>query len=144
MSEKNLEMIQKDKEDKKDIIEERTIIEKTEIISDTDFQANQIDTLGLLNITKFKEYQILKQLEIFSNFSDLFLTKKENKYYILKLYRMGIKLDELVLSRVKSINSELIVNIIDYGFDNQLKRYYIIEEYYSLGSLSNFIKIITN
>jgi superfamily I DNA/RNA helicase/serine/threonine protein kinase len=53
---------------------------------------------------------------------------------------MGIKLDELVLSRVKSINSELIVNIIDYGFDNQLKRYYIIEEYYSLGSLSNFIK----
>jgi hypothetical protein len=54
MSEKNLEMIQKDKEDKKDIIEERTIIEKTEIISDTDFQANQIDTLSLLNITKFK------------------------------------------------------------------------------------------
>jgi serine/threonine protein kinase len=53
---------------------------------------------------------------------------------------MGIKLDDLVLSRVKSINSELIVNIIDYGFNNQLKRYYIIEEYYSLGSLSNFIK----
>jgi superfamily I DNA/RNA helicase len=121
-------------------IEEKTIIEKTEIISDTDFQANQIDTLSLFNITKFKEYQILKQLEIFSNFSDLFLTKKEDKYYILKLYRMAIKLDDLVLSRVKSINSELIVNIIDYGFNNQLKRYYIIEEYYSLGSLSNFIK----
>ena len=138
-------MSEKDKENKKDRIEERTIIEKTEIITNTNsqvanFQANQINTLGLLNITKFKEYQILKQLEIFSNFSDLFLTKKEDKYYILKLYRMGIKLDELVLSRIKSLNSELIVNIIDYGFDNQLKRYYIIEEYYRLGSLSNFIK----
>jgi len=131
-------MSEKDKKDKEDRIEEKTIIEKTEIISNTDF--NQIDTLSLLNITKFKEYQILQHLEIFSNFSDLFLTKKEDKYYILKLYRMGIKLDDLVLSRIKSINSELIVNIIDYGFDNQLKRYYIIEEYYSLGSLSNFIK----
>jgi serine/threonine protein kinase len=133
-------MSEKDKKDKKDRIEEKTIIEKTEIISNTDFEANQIDTLSLLNITKFKEYQILKQLEIFSNFSDLFLTKKEDKYYILKLYRMGIKLDDLVLSRIKSINSELIVNIIDYGFDNQLKRYYIVEEFYSLGSLNNFIK----
>jgi serine/threonine protein kinase len=138
-------MSEKDKKDKKDRIEEKTIIEKTEIISNTDFQVanfqfNQIDTLSLLNITKFKEYQILKQLDIFSNFSDLFLSKKEDKYYILKLYRTGIKLDELVLSRIKSINSELIVNIIDYGFDNQLKRYYILEEYYILGSLSNFIK----
>jgi serine/threonine protein kinase len=138
-------MSEKDKEDKKDIIEQKTIIEKTEIISNTDFQVanfqfNQIDTPSLLNITKFKEYQILQHLEIFSNFSDLFLTKKGDKYYILKLYRMGIKLDELVLSRIKSLNPELIVNIIDYGFDNQLKRYYIIEEYYSLGSLSNFIK----
>jgi serine/threonine protein kinase len=53
---------------------------------------------------------------------------------------MRIKLNDLVLSRIKSLNSELIVNIIDYGFDNQLKRYYIIEEFYSLGSLSNFIK----
>jgi serine/threonine protein kinase len=133
-------MSEKDKKDKKDRIEEKTIIEKTEIISNTDFQANQIDTLSLLNITKFKQYQILQHLEIFSNFSDLFLTKKEDKYYILKLYRMGIKLDDLVLSKIKSINSELIVNIIDYGFNNQLKRYYIIEEYYRLGSLSNFIK----
>jgi serine/threonine protein kinase/ankyrin repeat protein len=133
-------MSEKDKKDKKDRMEEKTIIEKTEIISNTDFQANQIDTLSLLNITKFKEYQILQHLEIFSNFSDLFLTKKEDKYYILKLYRMGIKLDELVLSRIKSLNPELIVNIIDYGFDNQLKRYYILEKYYSLGSLSNFIK----
>jgi serine/threonine protein kinase len=138
-------MSEKDKEDKKDRIEEKTIIEKTEIISNTNsqvanFQFNQIDTPSLLNITKFKEYQILRQLDIFSNFSDLFLTKKEYKYYILKLYRMGIKLDELVLSKIKSLNPELIVNIIDYGFDNQLKRYYIIEEYYSLGSLSNFIK----
>ncbi len=74
-------MTEKDKEDKKDRIEEKTIIEKTEIISNTDF--NQIDTLSLLNITKFKEYQILQHLEIFSNFSDLFLTKKEDKYYIL-------------------------------------------------------------
>jgi serine/threonine protein kinase len=121
-------------------IQEKTIIGKTEIISGTDFQANQINTLGLFNITKFKEYQILKQLEIFSNFSDLFLAKKEDKYYILKLYRIGIELDDLVLSRIKLLNSELIVNIIDYGFDNQLKRYYIIEEYYRLGSLSNFIK----
>jgi serine/threonine protein kinase len=138
-------MNEKNKKDKKDRIEEKTIIEKTEIISNTNsqvanFQFNQIDTPSLLNITKFKEYQILRQLDIFSNFSDLFLTKKEYKYYILKLYRMGIKLDELVLSRIKSLNSELIVNIIDYGFDNQLKRYYIIEEYYRLGSLSNFIK----
>jgi len=133
-------MSEKDKKDKKDRIEEKTIIEKTEIISNTDFQANQIDTLSLLNITKFKQYQILQHLEIFSNFSDLFLTKKEDKYYILKLYRMGIKLDDLVLSKIKSINSELIVNIIDYGFNNQLKRYYIVEEFYSLGSLSNFIK----
>jgi ankyrin repeat protein len=69
-------MSEKDKEDKKDRIEEKTIIEKTEIISNTNFQANQIDTLGLFNITKFKEYKILKQLEILSKLFNKMELKK--------------------------------------------------------------------
>jgi len=49
-------------------------------------------------------------------------------------------LNEFVLNKIKLIKSEVIAEIIDYGFDINLQRFFIIEKFYNHGCLSNFIK----
>ena len=109
---------------------DKTIIDKTQILSKN---TNLPQPSLPIHIQTFKDYQVIDSLEIFSNFSDLFLLTKDRKKYILKLYKKGLKLDTLVLSKLKNIKSNLIANIVEYGYDVELKRDYIIEEYYELG-----------
>ena len=118
---------------------DKTIYDKTQFLSSYD---NYIPDFTLLNISKFKNYEIVNQLDFFSNFSDFFLLKKSNSqdYYFLKLYRKGMILDEFVLNKIKLIKSELIAEIVEYGFDVNLQRFFIIEKFYDFGSLANFIK----
>jgi ankyrin repeat protein/serine/threonine protein kinase len=127
---------------------DKTIYDKTQFLSNYDnyISANYIPAnypnFTLLNISKFKDYEVVNQLDFFSNFSDFFLIKKSDSqdYYFLKLYRKGMILDEFILNKIKLIKSEVIAEIIDYGFDINLQRFFIIEKFYNHGSLSNFIK----
>jgi ankyrin repeat protein/serine/threonine protein kinase len=122
---------------------DKTIYDKTQFLSiyDNYIPANY-PNFTLLNISKFKDYEVVNQLDFFSNFSDFFLIKKSDSqdYYFLKLYRKGMILDEFVLNKIKLIKSEVIAEIIDYGFDTNLQRFFTIEKFYNHGCLSNFIK----
>jgi ankyrin repeat protein/serine/threonine protein kinase len=127
---------------------DKTIYDKTQFLSNYDnyipdnYIPANYPNFTLLNISKFKDYEVVNQLDLFSNFSDFFLIKKSDSqdYYFLKLYRKGMILDEFVLNKIKLIKSEVIAEIIDYGFDINLQRFFIIEKFYNHGSLSNFIK----
>ena len=122
---------------------DKTIYDKTQFLSNSDnYIPANYPNFTLLNISKFKDYEVVNQLDLFSNFSDFFLIKKSDSqdYYFLKLYRKGMILDEFVLNKIKLIKSEVIAEIIDYGFDTNLQRFFTIEKFYNHGCLSNFIK----
>jgi ankyrin repeat protein/serine/threonine protein kinase len=122
---------------------DKTIYDKTQFLSSYDnYIPANYPNFTLLNISKFKDYEVVNQLDLFSNFSDFFLIKKSDSqdYYFLKLYRKGMILDEFVLNKIKLIKSEVIAEIIDYGFDINLQRFFTIEKFYNHGCLSNFIK----
>jgi hypothetical protein len=122
---------------------DKTIYDKTQFLSSYDnYIPANYPNFTLLNISKFKDYEVVNQLDFFSNFSDFFLIKKSDSrdYYFLKLYRKGMILDEFVLNKIKLIKSGVIAEIIDYGFDTNLQRFLTIEKFYNHRSLSNFIK----
>jgi len=99
---------------------DKTIYDKTQFLSNYDnyipdnYIPANYPNFKLLNISKFKDYEVVNQLDLFSNFSDFFLIKKSDSqdYYFLKLYRKGMILDEFVLNKIKLIKSELIAEII--------------------------------
>jgi hypothetical protein len=71
---------------------DKTIYDKTQFLSNSDnYIPANYPNFTLLNISKFKDYEVVNQLDFFSNFSDFFLIKKKSDsqdYYFLILNLM--------------------------------------------------------
>jgi len=85
-------------------------------------------------------YNLLKQLEVFSAESDIFLIQKPSgEKFILKHYRFGIKPKEEILAIIKTLPRKSAVEIIDYGLSGD-GRFYEIQPYFPAGSLRDHLK----
>jgi hypothetical protein len=57
---------------------DKTIYDKTQFLSNYDnYIPNNYPNFTLLNISKFKDYEVVNQLDFFSNFSDFFFKLKK-------------------------------------------------------------------
>jgi len=95
----------------------------------------------------FKEYKIISKLNILDLFSDYYLVSLNSKYYILRIFKEHLKIENDIIENVKNITNDLQKHLCTiYEFDFYEKSYYQILEYPSYGTLSNYInkKLFSN
>ncbi len=93
---------------------------------------------NLLN--SFLGYNIEYAFPVQGTEADIYRIKKNNTEYVLKLYRYGIfpKLLQKVAEICQSVPDH-VVQIFEYGYDEDKKRYYEIQEFARGGSLKDLI-----
>ena len=91
-------------------------------------------------------YQLIKQLEVFSAESDIFLIEKRSaekspagEKFILKHYRFGIKPKDEIIEILKSLPRNSVVEIAGHGLTGD-GRFYEIQPYFPAGSLRDHLK----
>ncbi|MBF0406653.1 MAG: serine/threonine protein kinase [Candidatus Riflebacteria bacterium] len=91
----------------------------------------------------FKNYNIIKSFPAQGGEADIFLVQKDDKMYILKLFRQGITpkpgIHE-ILKRLHNASPELFVEIFEFANDESSHRFYEIQEYLSAGTLDSILK----
>jgi tetratricopeptide (TPR) repeat protein/serine/threonine protein kinase len=91
----------------------------------------------------FHEFHLVRQFPAAGGEADIWLVSRDRRYYILKLYRLGIDPKLEVLEKVSTIsnkNPKHLIRIFRYGFDDETKRWYEIQEYARNGSLKDLIR----
>ena len=90
----------------------------------------------------FLDYRLVRQFPATGGEADIWLVLKEREYFILKHYRLGIEPKLEVLQKVSDIsqkNPKNLIQILRFGFDEESKRWYEIQEYARNGSLKDLI-----
>lgn len=104
------------------------------------FKNSSIDT----NKNKLdSKYNIIKQLPTSGAEADLFIVEKENKEYILKLYRHEVKPSKELIDKLVNVSKkypEDIVKIYEINFNKKLNKWFEIQEYIKFGSLKDFLE----
>ncbi len=131
---------------------DKTQIDKTQVdrtqIDRTQADKTQIGysvSYDKININYFLDrYSIKKELEYRGVEADYYLIidEKDNEYF-LKLYRKGFKPKTEIIKRLQELYKEYpkyFINIIKYGYDSKLERYYEIQEYIKNGNLWDYYK----
>ncbi|MEW6108419.1 MAG: protein kinase [Nitrospirota bacterium] len=99
------------------------------------------DTTGRkFNIQISRTYTILREFTHTGARGDVYLIEQNGLESILKFYRPEIVLNEEVIRKAKALNERLhnfVIYIYDYGFDENSKRWYVIQEYAKYGSLKD-------
>lgn len=101
---------------------------------------------GLAQGSKFRGYNVIKQMPSNSTEADIFIIEKDRKQYILKLYRYGIEPKAEILKAITSlskIHPKEFVNIFEADYDTDTKRWFEIQEYISNGSLQAIMNNIS-
>ena len=130
-------------ESEETVIENKTVVESEKtVIENSSFSSISLQT--------FKDYRVVKEFDAAGSEADTFLVQKENREYFLKLYRKGVKVNEELLELIYKISKEYSYfnEILEFGYDEALQRYYEISNYLPLGSIKtlnynsakNFIK----
>jgi serine/threonine protein kinase len=135
---------------------EKTVLENEKTVIDNDITIiennditileNKISTTNINNIainSYFKDFKIIKQLPTTGAEADVYLIKKNNNKYILKLYRHGIELEKDKIKKILDLSKkypEDIVQIFEIDKDKNLNRWYEIQEYAEYGTLQDIIK----
>ncbi len=91
----------------------------------------------------FRGYKILKELPAHGAEADAYIIEKDNNKYFLKLYRSGIEPKEEVLKKIYELSRKLpecVVYIYEYGYDENTRRWYEIQEYAELGNLREYVE----
>ena len=94
-----------------------------------------------INVTTFREYEVIEELDNIGAEADIYIIQKNNKKYFLKLYRKGIELKDDIFEKIKNIDSEYFIKLIEYGFDETTQRFYEISEYIKAQTLNKNIDI---
>jgi len=74
---------------------------------------------------------------------DIFLVQKEDFRYILKLYHFGENPKIEILSKLHELGKKypaLFVSMVEYGFDDEYRRFYEIGEYLPAGNLRQLLE----
>jgi len=118
--------------DKTMIENNKTLIETDKTIIESDFGSES------LSLKTFRGNPVIKEFEAIGAESDTFLIKKDGKEYFLKLYRKGVKVNEELLELIYNISKkyEYFNEIIEYGYDKNLNRFYEISKYLPKGNIN--------
>jgi len=98
-------------------------------------------------LKNFRGYTIIQQLRVVAGESDIYVVEKEAANYILKLYRFGITPKDEILNKIKDLSHrfpENIIKIYECGSDEDLERYYEIQEFVQFGSLINILSSVND
>jgi serine/threonine protein kinase len=112
-------------------LNDKTTIETDKTIIEDDINVNNDN----LSLQTFRSYEIVNEFEIMGSEADTFLIKKDEKEFFLKLYRRGVKVNEELLELIYKLSKEYeyFNEIIEFGYDEKLKRYYEVSKYLSKG-----------
>jgi len=141
MSQKTIKESSSDKtviESEKTVVEsDKTIIENNFNFSDKTVIEDFSTSNDSLVLKTFREYNIIKDFEAIGAEADTYLIKKDNQEFFLKLYRKGIKVNEDILKLIYDLSKEYeyFNEIIEYGYDERLQRYYEISKYQKKGHI---------
>lgn len=85
-------------------------------------------------------YQKVKCLSDNSGEAQIFLVKRENKDYVLKVYYPNFNVNKKLLQLIRSFRFEMIVRLLDYGktYVDAKKRYYELMEFLRGGTLQDY------
>lgn len=118
--------------------DQKTIIDKTISLEKKTFHS-------IPKIQQWKNYKIIKTLKE-NNQCVLFLIQDENNNsFLLKVFYPYSPFNIESINKIKELSQRkdfppFLTKILDYGFDEQFKSYYIIEEYIPNQDLSLYIK----
>jgi len=94
----------------------------------------------LLNDSHTAQYTVLSRLGKASDNgeSDVFVCSRDDKPYAVKIFRRTMQIKPELIEKLKSINSDLVAKIIDFG--TYQGRYFEVYEYFNAGSLADDLK----
>jgi serine/threonine protein kinase/predicted Zn-dependent protease len=91
----------------------------------------------------FHQYRLIRQFPATGGEADIWLVIRDNEYYILKHYRFGIDPKIEVLEKIREIsekNYHHLIRLLEFGFDDETKRWFEILEYAKNGSLRDLMQ----
>jgi serine/threonine protein kinase len=116
-------------------------------ITDTENYGAKDTTGKKFNIRISRTYPILREFTHTGVRGDTYLIEQNGLESVLKFYRSDIVPNEAVIRKAKKISERLhnfIIRIYEYGYDENTKRWYAIEEYAKYGSLKDLIELNIN
>ncbi|MGJ0356317.1 protein kinase domain-containing protein [Aliarcobacter cryaerophilus] len=114
------------------ILDNKTILEDKVVSNETNISIDMF----------FNDYEIIKQLQSSGAEADIYIVKKHNIEYILKLYRFGIEPSKDIANKLIEISEKYpqdIVRIHEISLDKNLNRWFEIQEYAKYGSIKDLI-----
>ena len=116
----------------------QTVIEDTNLtVIDSDVSLLEKQSFQL---ETFLDYKVIRQLETEGAEADIYVVTKDDKEYILKLYRYGIEPKKEVVKTLLDLSEKFpedIVKIYKIDFHDDTNRWYEIQEYAKFGSLKD-------
>lgn len=112
---------------------DRTLRPDGTAMSETGVESQMPTTFRL----KGEDYEQLKLLSDNSGEAQVFLVKKDDKEYVLKIYYPNFNINKKLLQYIRSFQFEMIVELMDYGktYVDGKSRYYELMEYLRGGTL---------
>jgi serine/threonine protein kinase len=115
----------------------------------SDSENNRVkDTAGKkFNIQISRTYPILREFSHKDVSGDVYLIDRNGSQSILKFYRSDSVPNEEALRKAKGLSeqlSNLVLRIYEYGFDENTKRWYTMQEYAKQGSLKDLAETKIN
>jgi len=99
------------------------------------------------NIQISRTYPILRKFSHADVRKDTYLIDQNGLKSVVKFYRSDMVPNEEVLKKLKELSERLhacIIHIYEYGFDENTKRWYVIQEYAQYGSLRDLNELKIN
>lgn len=99
------------------------------------------------NIQISRTYPILREFSHAGVSGDVYLIDRNGSQSILKFYRSDMVPNEEVIRKAKGLSEQLsnfVIRIYEYGFDENTKRWYMIQEYAKQGSLKDLAETKIN
>ncbi len=125
----------------------KTIIEnpvtQIENSNETIIENNMVSGSLKLNSMEFKDYKIIKQLPTVGAEADIYIIERNNKQFILKLYRFEMKPSRDMITKLIDMSNkypEDIIKIYEISKDNEQNRWYEIQEFAEHGTLKSLIE----
>ncbi len=99
------------------------------------------------NIQISRTYPILREFSHAGVSGDVYLIDRNGSQSILKFYRSDMVPNEEFIRKAKGLSEQLsnfVIRIYEYGFDENTKRWYMIQEYAKQGSLKDLAETKIN
>jgi serine/threonine protein kinase len=125
--------------------EEKTVSEVDRTLAETERTAREIPEPRPAPLGRriWRDYAVVEELPALGGEADIFVVFRNEQRFILKLYRKGMEPKETVLARVKEISEQFpehVIQLLEYGFDEETGRWYELLEYAPFGNLRSFLQ----